>query len=94
MLDGAHPIESIEGCKAFQLSRTLYLAYLVTEELVGSNAPTGYNDEGCTGSILRVYSKSHVLDHIMPDTGGHIYDLLHYKVVCLDHLIDVVSYYP
>ena len=32
----AHPIESVEGCKMFQLSWRHYLAYLVTEELVGS----------------------------------------------------------
>src|ERR1700744_4965347 len=35
---GARPIQTIKGCKAFQLSWKHYLAYLVTEELVGSNA--------------------------------------------------------
>ena len=94
VLSGAHPIESVEGCKKFQLSWKSYLAYLVTEELVGSNAPNGYDDEIYIGKILRVYSKSHFLDHVMRDTGGHIYDILHYKVICLDHLIDVVSYDP
>ena len=93
-LAGAHPIESVEGCKKFQLSWTHYLAYLVTEELVGSNATSGYADEVYTGKILRVYTKSHFLEHVMRDTGGHIYDVLHYKLICLDHLIDVVSYYP
>lgn len=92
LLVGAHPIESIEGCRTFQLSWKHYLAYLVTEELVGSNAPTGYDDEVYTGKILRVYTRSHFLDHVMRDTGGHIQQIVHYKLICLNHLIDVVSY--
>jgi len=94
VLAGAHPIESVEGCKTFSLSWKHYLAYLVTEELVGSNALNGYADEVYTGKILRVYTKSHFLDHVMRDTGGHIQDILHYKIICLNHLIDVVSYDP
>jgi hypothetical protein len=94
VLAGAHPIESVEGCKMFSLSWKHYLAYLVTEELVGSNAPNGYADEVYTGKILRVYTKSHFLDHVMRDTGGHIQEILHYKLICLNHLIDVVSYHP
>jgi hypothetical protein len=94
VVKGAHPIESVEGCKIFQLSWKHYLAYLVTEELVGSNAPNGYADEVYTGRILRVYAKSHFLDHIMRNTGGHIKDIVHYKLICLNHLIDVVSYDP
>lgn len=94
LLAGAHPIESVEGCRMFQLSWKHYLAYLVTEELVGSNAPNGYNDEVYTGNILRVYTRSHFLDHVMRDTGGHIQEILHYKLICLNHLIDVVSYDP
>lgn len=94
LLEGTHPIESVQGCKAFQLSWTHYLAYLVTEELVGSNAPNGYDDEIYTGKILRIYTRSHFLDHIRRDTGGHIQQILHYKLVCLNHLIDVASYYP
>ena len=94
VLAGAHPVESVEGCKTFSLSWKHYLAYLVTEELVGSNARNGYDDEAYTGRILRVYAKSHFVDHIMRDTGGHIREILHYKLICLDHLIDVVSYDP
>jgi len=94
LLTGAHPIEAVEGCKMFQLWWKHYLAYLVTEELVGSNAPNGYDDEVYIGKILRVYTKSHFLDHVMRDTGGHVQEILHYKLICLNHLIDVVSYYP
>jgi hypothetical protein len=94
LMTGAHPIESVDGCKTFQLSWKHYLAYLVTEELVGSNALNGYADEVYSGKILRVYTRSHFLDHVMRDTGGHIQDVLHHKLICLDHLIDVVSYDP
>jgi hypothetical protein len=94
LVAGAHPIESVEGCKTFRLSWKHYLAYLVTEELIGSNAPNGYADEVYTGKVLRVYSRSHFLDHFMRDTGGHIQEVRHYKLICLNHLIDVVSYLP
>ena len=56
VLKGAHPIESVEGCKLFQLDWKHYLAYLVTEELVGSNAAHGYDDESYDGRLFRVYS--------------------------------------
>jgi hypothetical protein len=90
----ASPIESIEGCRTFELYWKHYAAYLVTEELVGSNAELGYADESYTGKILRVYSESHFLDHIGRDTGGHTEPLQHYKIVCLNHLIDVAAYAP
>jgi hypothetical protein len=93
VLKGAHPIESVAGCRMFQLSWKHYLAYLVTEELVGSNAVDGYTDQKYTGRILREYTKSHFLDHVMRDTGGHIQDVRHYKLICLNHLVDVASYY-
>jgi len=92
ILKGASPIESVGGCRAFELYWEHYVAYLVTEELVGSNAGTGYDDECYTGKLLRVYTKSHFLDHLARDTGGHIKPLQHYKVVCLNHLIDVAAY--
>lgn len=91
LLNGAHPIESVEGCKKFHLSWKHYLAYLVTEELVGSNASNGYDDEVYDGRILRVYTKSHFLDHVMRDTGGHTQEIVHFKLICLNHLIDVAS---
>jgi hypothetical protein len=93
LLKGAHPIESVEGCKLFQMDWKHYVAYLVTEELVGSNAANGYDDECYEGRLFREYSKSHFLDHISRNTGGHIAELRHYKLICLDHLIDIASYH-
>lgn len=94
LLEGASPIESIEGCKTFELYWKRYAAYLVTEELVGSNAAGGYEDEVFSGKILRVYSKSHFLDHLARDTGGHVESIQHYKLICLNHLIDIAAYGP
>src|SRR5262249_22193857 len=94
VLKDASPIESVEGCRIFELHWKHYAAYLVTEELVGSNAANGYHDERYTGRLLRVYSRSHFLDHLARDTGGHIEPLHHYKLVCLNHLIDVAAYTP
>jgi hypothetical protein len=89
ILRNASPIESIEGCRTFELYWKRYVAYLVTEEGVGSCGRS--DDEVFTGRLLRHYSKSHFLDHLAHDTGGHMRPLQHYKLICLNHLIDVAS---
>ena len=86
------PIESVKGCKKFELFWKHYAAYLVTEELVGSCGKN--DDEAFTGNVFRIYTKSHFLDHLSRDTGGHPEDLQHYKLICLNHKIDVASYAP
>ncbi|MGA2962855.1 MAG: hypothetical protein ABSD96_14350, partial [Candidatus Korobacteraceae bacterium] len=88
----AHPIEPMQGCKVFRLDWKNYIAYLVTEEMAGSCGPSN-EDECYAGKVLRLYSKSHFLDHIARDTGCHLQPLRHYKLICLNHLIDVVSYF-
>lgn len=89
---GASPIKSVEGCRTFELQWSRYVAYLVTEEGVGSGGSD--EDEVYTGKLFRVYTKSHFLDHLARDTGGHFEPILHYKVICQNHLIDVASYSP
>ena len=89
VLNNASPIESIEGCRTFELYWKRYVAYLVTEEGVGSCGSD--DDEVYSGRLLRHYSKSHFLDHLAHDTGGHMRPLQHYKLICLNHLIDVAS---
>lgn len=86
------PIESTEECKRFELSWKHYIAYLVTEECVGSCGL--YDDEVYTGKVLRVYTKSHFLEYLARDTGGHSGPLVHFKLICLNHLIDIASYSP
>lgn len=92
ILKGASPIKSVEGCRVFELQWSRYVAYLVTEEDVGSGGSD--EDEVYTGKLFRVYTKSHFLDHLSRDTGGHIEPILHYKLICQNHLVDVASYSP
>ena len=75
-----HPIGSATDCRTFQLYWKRYVAYLVTEECVGSAGK--YDDEVYTGKLLRYYEKSHFLNHLGKDTGGHFQHLKHYKLVC------------
>lgn len=84
------PIESTDACRSFELTWKHYVAYLVTEELAGSCGR--YDDEVFTGSVFRVYTKSHFLGYLARDTGGHTAPLLHFKLVCLNHLVDVAAY--
>ena len=90
--DNAHLIETNDTCRTFVLFWKHYAAYLITEECVGSSGT--YTDEAYTGKLLRRYSKSHFLDHLARDTGGHSRPLQHHKLVCLNHLIDVASEDP
>jgi hypothetical protein len=83
------PIESPETCRMFELYWKHYVAYLVTEECVGSCGK--YDDEVYTGKLLRYYTRSHFLDHLARDTGGHFKAMRHYKLICLNHLIDIAS---
>ncbi len=90
ILKDSWPIESTASCKSFELSWKYYIAYLVTEECVGSSG--GYDDEVFTGKLLRVYTKSHFLEHLARDTGAHVEPIQHFKLICLNHLIDIASY--
>jgi hypothetical protein len=92
ILENAHLLESTANCVTFELYWQHYVAYLVTEECVGGCGE--YSDETYTGNLLRHYSKSHFLEHLARDTGGHFRPLQHYKVICLNHLIDVASEEP
>jgi hypothetical protein len=92
LLGNAAPIESVEGSLAFRIYWKRYAGFLVTEECVGSCG--NYDDEAFEGNRLRIYSKSHFLGHLSRDTGAYGKPLLHYKIVCEDHLIDVASEEP
>jgi len=92
ILKDASPIESTENCRRFELIWKRYVAYLVTEECVGSCG--SYDDEIFSGKLFRVYAKSHFLEHLARDTGGHTGEVLHYKVTCLNHLVDIAAYDP
>jgi hypothetical protein len=52
LLINASLIESTDTCRSFELTWERYVAYLVTEECVGSCGQ--YGDEVFTGSLFRV----------------------------------------
>lgn len=92
ILKDSSAIESTDTCRTFELDWERYVAYLVTEECVGSCGH--YADEEFTGNLFRVYRQSHFLNHLARDTGGHTEAILHFKLTCLNHLIDVAAYGP
>jgi hypothetical protein len=92
ILKDSAPIESGAGCFTYRLYWKHYAAYLVTEECVGSCG--NYGDEIYEGSLFRLYTKSHFLDHLSRDTGAHSNPLLHYKVICQNHLVDIAAEDP
>jgi hypothetical protein len=88
----ASPIEYTDACRTFEITWKHYVAYLVTEECAGSCGRD--DDEIYTGKLFRVYTKSHFLEHLSRDTGGHTEPILHFKLTCLNHLVDVAAYVP
>jgi hypothetical protein len=90
--ESSAPIEWMDGCLAFRLYWKRYAAYLVTEECVGSCGD--YAEEVFEGDRLRRYSKSHFLDHLSRDTGAHSRPLIHFKIICENHLVDVAAEDP
>jgi hypothetical protein len=89
LLEDAAPIESVDGCIAFRMHWKRYTAFLVTEECVGGGGQ--YADEAYLGHLLRIYSKSHFLEHLARDTGGHTAPLMHYKIISENHVVDGVA---
>jgi hypothetical protein len=83
------PIEPTSDCSVFTLHWKNYVSYCVTEEMVGSCGK--YEDEDYTGRLLRLYSKSHYLDFVAKDTGAHFEPYRHYKIACLNHIVDIVA---
>jgi hypothetical protein len=86
------PIESVKGCKCFELVWDRYAAYLVTEELAGAGGK--WDDEIYAGNLFRIYTKSNFPDHLVRGIGETIDPIQHYKLICLNHLIDVASSKP
>jgi hypothetical protein len=64
---------------------------LVTEELAGTGG--SLDDEIYEGKLFRVHAKSSFLDHLARDIET-LEPIQHYKLICLDHLIDIASTKP
>jgi hypothetical protein len=92
VIEDATPIEPTDTCSVFTLHWKNYVSYCVTEEMHGSTGK--YEDEEYTGKLLRIYAKSHFLSHVAVDTGAHLEAYRHYKILCQDHNIDIISVVP
>ena len=91
---GGNPIEVDETCRTFQLrfdSRHM-ISYTVTNETYGKYPQP---PETFEGNLFRVFSRSHLLEYTArtsyasdehPGPGP----LMHFEIVCLNHVIDVI----
>jgi hypothetical protein len=83
-------IESNEDCRLFNLVWKGYIAYSVRDE---SYAAADSN-ELHSGKLFCLYSKSHFLEYISHSTFAsedHPGPFQHVGIVCLNHVVDVVS---
>jgi len=86
----AHPIVSDETCNEYEIIFWSYIAYTVLNE----SYTTADESETFSGRFFRVYSKSHFLDYVRLATfatADYPGKFTHYEIVCLDHIVEVVS---
>jgi hypothetical protein len=90
VIRGTVAVESDETCRAFEITWSSYVAYSLRNE-----SYTQWDEsEQWQGRLFRLYSKSHFLDYVARATfASDTYPgpLRHWCLVCLLHLVDVVS---
>jgi hypothetical protein len=90
VISDARAIESDETCRLFAVVWPSYVTYCVRNESYAS----GDNSEIWEGRLFRLYSKSHFRDYVTRSTFAadeYPGPLRHWCLVCLNHLVDVVS---
>ncbi|SRR5258708_24620751 len=90
-LGQGYPVEIDDTCSTFELAWESYVCYQVTNEsfALGESASDGH-----AGEKVRRSEKSSFLEYVMSSTNAsHEYPgkLLHFEIVCADHVIDVIS---
>jgi hypothetical protein len=91
-LGEGYPVEIDETCSTFELTWDSYVRYQVTNESFGISELSG--DEQQLREKVRRYEKSSLLEHAMSSTTAsdeYPGKLLHFQILCADHLIDVIS---
>jgi hypothetical protein len=94
LITDLHAIESTDESRLFELHWENYVAYSVQNE---SYSKTDDTETIASGKLVRIYSKLHFLDYdstatiATPDYPG---PLVHVQVVCLNHVVDIVSTQP
>jgi hypothetical protein len=84
-------IEITRNSRAFELSWERYAAYSIRNESFA--LPTDEEEEVISGRWLRVYRKSHWLDYLAKATWRDR-PVIHFGIMCLNHIIDVASVDP
>jgi len=93
---GSSPIEQDETCRMFEVifDRKHMISYTVLNESYGRYPQP---PEVFTGKLFRVFSRSHQLEFTERTTyasGGHPARLIHFEIVCLNHVFDVIATAP
>jgi hypothetical protein len=96
LMIGCRPVEEDETCRVFQLlfDRNHMIFYTVLNESFGKYPEP---PEVFTGRLFRVFSHSHLLEFTERTTyasGGYPGVLMHFEIVCLNHVIDVICTAP
>jgi hypothetical protein len=88
-----HRIQSNTASRQFELVWDNYIAYAVTNE----SFATADAAEIFSGKLFRTYSRSHFLDYVARATiatRDYPGPFQHVGVICLNHVVDVVSTTP
>jgi hypothetical protein len=93
---GGSPIEQDDTCRVFGLvfDRNHMISYTVLNESYGRYPQP---PEVFTGKLFRIFSHSHLLEFIERTTcasDSYPGPLMHFQIVCLNHVIDVVATAP
>ncbi len=93
LLTGLISIATTEDCAAYEIRFESYVAYSVRDESF-----TAWDDyEESSGRLFRVFRKSRFLDYLRTATlasDDHPGPLVHYGIICLDHIVDVAAVDP
>lgn len=96
LMVGIRPIEEDDSCRIFEMlfDRRNIVSYTVINESYGTRPEAS---EEFTGTLFRVFSRSHLLDYIRRTTVAsdeYPGKLQHYQIVCQMHIVDVISTAP
>lgn len=92
VLEDCHPIRVTAKSRRFELLWFRYVSYCVTNESYTGADPA--EDVRLSGQLLRRYSRSGFLTYVLGSTLAEALsqgELQHHRLVCADHVIDVVS---
>lgn len=85
------PVHVDENCATYELTWSSYVVYQITNESFGRKDES---QEGILGDSASIYRSSELLEYVLRSTSAsdeYPGKLTHYRIVCSDHLIDVIS---